>query len=105
MALKVRIVTYVNCKRLPCFAHLSYYIYMKSHIQRDRRHTEDDPIPQPKELSKRISDSNLNQMGRTVTIKPSKLEDAIAIAKQKVRNHQLPVLARDCHPRLQTINS
>jgi hypothetical protein len=60
------------------------YMALKSHIQRDRHHTEDDPIPQPKELTKRVSDGSLEHMSSTVTTKPSKLQEAIQTAKAKI---------------------
>jgi hypothetical protein len=60
------------------------YMALKSHIQRDRHHTEDDPIPQPKEWTKRVSDSSLEHMTSTATTTPSKLSEAIQTAKAKI---------------------
>ena len=72
------------CIRLLNLSLFHCYICQQSHLQRDRHHTEEDLIPQPKEFTKRVSDGSLEEMSSAAPAKPSKLQEAIKAAKAKV---------------------
>ena len=59
-------------------------LHHQSHVQRERHHTENDPIPQPKEYKRRVSEIHLDKLAKKVQGTPSKLQEAILLAKAKV---------------------